>query len=298
MINELYSPGHYYSVIPNITKEYDETNQLKYTNLDFNDNVQLNILNDLPKYLINFDEKYGIKQNKKINFCEIYSDINKRQDELKYSLGNGSFEWMDARLLYYYILNKKPKKIIEIGSGNSTLLMYNTIEEHNIDCQIICIEPYPNKWLYKLNDNNKIVLIEKNLQEVELDLFNQLNENDILFIDSSHVAKLNSDVVHYFTKIFPILKKGIHIHIHDIFFPYEYPWIKQGRFWNEQYFLYVFLQYNTKFKIQMCNSYCEYKYGDLLKQIQYNCYENLTYNNCDNNKIFSGGSIWLKTEND
>lgn len=164
---------------------------------------------------------------------------------------------MDARLLYYYILKNKPKKIIEIGSGNSTLLIYNTLNKYNIDCELICIEPYPPNFLYKLDENKKIKLINKKLEQVDIELFKELSSNDILFIDSSHVAKLNSDVIFYFTKIFPILNTGVNIHIHDIFFPYEYPWIKEGRFWNEQYFLYVFLQYNSKFIITFCNSYSE-----------------------------------------
>jgi len=296
MISEFVEPGHFYSVIPNISENYNESNKIKYNDLDFSDASHIDILNDIKNYISDFDKLFGIKQTNKINFSDIYSDINKRQDELKYSLGNGAFEWMDARLLYYYIVKNKPKKIIEIGSGNSTLLIYNTIKLHNINCNIICIEPFPNKWLYKMRDKNIITLIENKLEEIDLNIFSQLDENDILFIDSSHVVKLNSDVLYYFTKIFPILKKGINIHIHDIFFPYEYPWIKEGRFWNEQYFLYVFLQYNNKFKIRFCNSYAEYKHKNLLKIIQHNCYENLTYNSCDNNKIFSGGSIWLKTQ--
>ena len=85
------------------------------------------------------------------------------------------------------------------------------------------------------------------------------------------------------------------IHIHDIFFPYDYPidWIKQGRFWNEQYFLYVFLQYNTKFQIKFCNSYSQFKYSKELKKIQENTYE---IKNKIANDVFSGGSIWLSVK--
>ena len=99
--------------------------------------------------------------------------------------------------------------------------------------------------------------------------------------------------MYYFTKIFPILNDDVLIHIHDIFFPYEYQWISEGRFWNEQYFLYVFLQYNSKFKITFCNSYSEYKYQEQLKTIQNNCYENKTFIECNGDEAFSGGSIWI-----
>jgi len=144
-----------------------------------------------------------------------------------------------------------------------------------LELDIVCIEPYPSDYLKKLNEMGEITLLEKRLEEIDLSLFTTLSENDILFIDSSHVLKLESDVMYYFTKIFPLLQKNVLVHIHDIFFPYDYPlsWLKEGRFWNEQYALYLFLQYNTKFQIQFCNSYSEYKYPKELKKIQKNAYE-------------------------
>ena len=184
-----------------------------------------------------------------------------------------------------------PKKIIEIGSGHSTLLMYNTKQMYNLDLEIICIEPYPSDFLKQLHAMGKIKLIEQRLENVNLSIFKTLSANDILFIDSSHVVKLDSDVLFYFTKIFPLLNKNVLIHIHDIFFPYDYPlqWLKEGRFWNEQYFLYVFLQYNSKFKIKFCNSYTEFKYSKELSHLQKNTYER----RMGINHVFSGGSIWL-----
>ena len=278
MINESHPPGHFYSVIPHITEDYNN-NDTKFLNLDFNEESHKFILNEIETYLVNFDKEFGHK------------DVLKRYDNLQYTLLNGAFEWMDARLLHYFLQKNKPRKIIEIGSGNSTLLTYNTKKMFNLDFDIICIEPYPSDYLKKLNNIGEINLIESCLQDINLNIFTLLNKNDILFIDSSHVLKLDSDVMFYFTKIFPLLNNGVLIHIHDIFFPYDYPfnWLKQGRFWNEQYFLYVFLQYNTKFKIKFCNSYAGYKYHDTLAIIQKNVYERKI--GIDN--IFSGGSIWL-----
>jgi len=279
MINEQFPPGHFYSVIPNITKDYNN-NTTKFLNLDFNDENHKFILNEINNYLVNFDTEFG------------HANVTERQNEFKYTLLNGAFEWMDARLLYYFLQKNKPKKIIEIGSGNSTLLTYNTKQLFNLDVDIICIEPYPSNYLQKLHDTGKITLIKNNLEHVDLKIFTTLTENDILFIDSSHVLKLDSDVMYYFTKIFPILNKNVLIHIHDIFFPYDYPlqWLKEGRFWNEQYFLYTFLQYNTKFSIKFCNSYSGYKYYKELELIQKNTYEKKN-NKC--NGAFYGGSIWL-----
>ena len=279
MINEFVQPGHYYSVIPNITNNFNN-NDTKFLNLDYNDESHIVILKEINTYLDKYDNEFG------------HTDGSERQKNLKYTLINNAFEWMDGRLLHYFLQKNKPKKIIEIGSGNSTLLTYNTKQMYNLDLDIICIEPYPSDYLKKLHKIGEITLIENKLEQVDLSLFTTLSENDILFIDSSHVLKLDSDVMYYFTKIFPLLNKNVLIHIHDIFFPYDYPisWIKEGRFWNEQYFLYVFLQYNTKFKIKFCNSYSEFKFPKELKNIQQNMYE--IKNNIVSN-IFSGGSIWL-----
>lgn len=279
MINEFVKPGHFYSVIPNVTKDYNNKDT-KFINLDFNEESHITILNEINNYLDKFDNEFG------------HVNISKRQYDFKYTLLNGAFEWMDARLLHYFLQKNRPKKIIEIGSGNSTLLTYNTKQMYNLDLDIICIEPYPTDYLKELHKIGEITLIEKCLENVDLSIFKTLTENDILFIDSSHVLKLDSDVMYYFTKIFPLLNKNVLIHIHDIFFPYDYPcdWITMGRFWNEQYFLYIFLQYNTKFKIKFCNSYSQFKYHDELKNIQKNTYE---IKNKIVNGVFSGGSIWL-----
>lgn len=278
MINEFVIPGHFYSVIPNITKDY-KTAAFKFLDLDFNEESHEIILNEINDYLTQFDTEFGA------------ANIEERQNNLKYTLLNGAFEWMDARMLHYFLQKNKPKKIIEIGSGNSTLLTYNTKQMFNLDLEIICIEPYPSYFLEKMHNAGNITLIKNNLQNIDLNIFTTLTENDILFIDSSHVAKLDSDVMYYFTQIFPLLNKNVLIHIHDIFFPHDYPleWLKEGRFWNEQYMLYTFLQYNTKFKIKFCNSYSGYKYTSELEYIQKNTYERK--NNI--NGVFSGGSIWL-----
>jgi predicted O-methyltransferase YrrM len=279
MINEFVSPGNFYSVIPNITNDYNN-NDTKFINLDFNEESHKLILNEINDYLVNFDKEFG------------HINVPERQNNLQYTLLNGAFEWMDARLLHYFLQKNKPKKIIEIGSGNSTLLMYNTKQMFNLDVDITCIEPYPTDYLEKLHNTGKITLIKDCLENIDVNMFSTLTENDILFIDSSHVLKLDSDVMFYFTKIFPLLNKNVLIHIHDIFFPHDYPleWLKEGRFWNEQYFLYIFLQYNTKFSIKFCNSYSGYKYDNELETIQKETYER---KNNITDKIFSGGSIWL-----
>ncbi len=288
IVSEKFEPGHFYSVIPYVNTSFNEDNIIKYNNIDFNENSHQQILKELPNYLKDYDIEFS--QNFDLN--NQTKKINENQEKFRYTLVNGSFEWMDGRMLYYFIQKYKPNRIIEVGSGHSTLLMYNTIQKFNLNTKITCIEPYPGKVLEDLHNMGKINLMKEKLENINLDLFKTLESNDILFIDSSHVGKLNSDVLYYFTKIFPILNKNVIIHIHDIFFPYEYQtsWIREGRFWNEQYFLYIFLQYNTKFKVKYCNSYTGYKYKNELTEIQKNTFE--IKNNLAN-KFFTGGSIWL-----
>ena len=189
MINEFVEPGHFYSVIPNITQDYNN-NDTKFLNLDFNEESHKEILNEINNYLGDFDKEFG------------YENIEERQNDHKYSLMNNAFEWMDSRLLHYFLQKNKPKKIIEICSGNSTLLTYNTKKMYNLDLDIICIEPYPMNFLKELQAEGEITLIEERLENIDLNMFTTLDENDILFIDSSHVLKLDSDVMFYFTKIF------------------------------------------------------------------------------------------------
>ena len=158
------------------------------------------------------------------------------------------------------IREKKPAKLVEIGSGGSTQIIASALKMNFLDnsrkSQLISIEPYPRDFLRKLSTDDRdfmeFSLIEQKVQEIDLSIFESLQENDIIFVDSSHVFKPGSDVEFEFLQIYPNLKKCVLVHIHDIFFPYDYPieWnLKESRYWNEQYFLETFLQFNRKFEI-------------------------------------------------
>jgi predicted O-methyltransferase YrrM len=274
MIKEEYPPGHFYSVLPDIENEHLNW-EPKYLGLDYNDESHINILNEIEQYLTKFDETFGIED-----------DVEELKLQHKYSLNNNAFTSLDARILHYYLQKNKPKKYIEIGSGMSTLLVLNTKEMFNLDLEIICIEPHPSPHLLSLHKQGKINLIIKKIQDIGLSIFKSLDENDILFIDSSHVVKINSDVLYVFKNVLPILKSDVRVHFHDIFLPYDYPpkWLHMGRFWNEQYFLFVFLQFNQKFKIEFGSMYARFKCRKMLTKLQINTYEQ---------KELSGGSIWL-----
>jgi hypothetical protein len=113
--------------------------------------------------------------------------------------------------------------------------------------------------LVKNDDLKNIDLKNKKLEDIEKSFFQNLTAGDILFIDSSHVSKINSDVNYLFFEILPLLQSGVYVHFHDIFFPFEYPkeWIYEGRFWNEAYLLRAFLEFNNAFRIVFFNSYMQ-----------------------------------------
>lgn len=186
----------------------------------------------------------------------------------KYFYANGMFCQGDAEILYSMIRHFKPGKIIEVGSGYSTLMSLNAIaanKKENADykCDLTCIEPYEIPWLETL----KVQLNRIPIEKLELSYFQQLEENDILFIDSSHMIRPQGDVLFEFLQLLPSVKKGVIIHIHDIFTPKDYPdeWILEShKMWNEQYLLEAFLTGNNNFEILAALNYLCYEHPEAL----------------------------------
>ncbi|MFH1645519.1 MAG: class I SAM-dependent methyltransferase, partial [Candidatus Omnitrophota bacterium] len=136
--------------------------------------------------------------------------------------------------------------------------------ESKIKCSFI--EPNPERLLSLLRDEDtkRHNIVKKYVQEIDISFFKELVENDILFIDSSHISKIGSDVNHIFFNILPNLNKGVVVHFHDIFYPFEYPkkWVFDGITFNESYILKAFLQFNKEFKIILFNSFLDYHFNE------------------------------------
>ena len=177
-------------------------------------------------------------------------------DSQVFHLNNGWFEKVDAEMLYSLVRYLRPARMIEIGSGVSTLLSAAAIrknqqEDPEYSCAFTCVEPYPVRLQVEALPPNFHV-IPKRAQDVDLEVFQQLEAGDILFIDSSHVSRTGSDVNYELMEIVPSLNPGVWIHFHDIFLPWEYPqsWVVGSRrFLNEQYLLQTFLSFNGKFEV-------------------------------------------------
>jgi len=181
------------------------------------------------------------------------------------------FSYGDGIVLYSFLRHFKPRRIIEVGSGFSSAAMLDVNELFFAgSIALTFIEPDPARLfaLFKSADEVNCTVIREPIQKVPLELFRGLSKGDILFVDSSHVVKIGSDVLHLIAHVLPALEKGVLVHFHDILWPFEYPqkWLVSGRAWNEVYFLRAFLQYNNSFEIVYFNSFMERHCAELLQE--------------------------------
>ncbi len=176
--------------------------------------------------------------------------------ERRFALNNHSYGHFDAIMLYCMLRHLQPRRIIEVGSGFSSAAMLD-LNEHVFGGRIhlTFIDPDMARLrpLLREGDDGRVRLIERRVQEVPLEIFNELDDRDVLFIDSSHVSKIGSDVNRLYFDVLPALRRGVRIHIHDVAGNLEYPpeWYAEGRAWNEQYLLRAFLMYNRAFRIEL-----------------------------------------------
>ena len=209
----------------------------------------------------------------KLTFAKELEDmkLNEKKYEIKeFYINNGSFESGDAEFLYQIIRFFKPKNVIEIGSGNSTKIANKALiknkSENKEDFSHICIEPYEMPWLGTLD----IRVIRNTLENCEIEIPDKLEENDLLFIDSSHIIRPQGDVLKEYLDIIPRLKSGVIIHVHDIFTPRDYldQWIREDvLFWNEQYLLECLLSNNQRYEILGALNFIKHSNYSKLKKV-------------------------------
>lgn len=180
----------------------------------------------------------------------------KEKTARRFYLDNPSYGHFDAIMLYSMLREARPRRIIEVGSGFSSAAMLDLNETVlGGAVQLTFIDPDMKRLrpLLRPQDESRVTLIEKRVQEVPLETFAALDENDVLFIDSSHVSKIGSDVNRLYFDVLPALSPGVLIHIHDVAGNLEYPpeWFAEGRAWNEQYLLRAFLMNNAAYRIEL-----------------------------------------------
>jgi predicted O-methyltransferase YrrM len=160
--------------------------------------------------------------------------------------------------VYHAMLRRlRPRRVLEVGSGYTTALLLDTAERHDLDVQVTCVEPYPDRLLSLLREGDEVELVRSGAQDVPVDAYTALEPGDLLFIDSSHVAKAGSDVLWLYLRVLPRLAPGVFVHVHDILWPMEYPedWLRQGRDWNEAYLLNAFLCHNEEWDVVLFSSW-------------------------------------------
>jgi len=267
--------GHFYSPvgrIDEIKKDADRVfNRDRRTlpGIQLNEERQIHLLNE---------------------FSDFYSELpftDEPEDGRRYGFLNRGYSYSDAICLYSMVRTVRPKRIIEVGSGHSSCCMLDTNDlffDGEID--ISFIEPYPDllKSLMKPQDIAEREVIDKRLQDVNIDYFASLEEGDILFVDSTHVSRVGSDVNHLFFEILPLIKKGVYVHFHDIHYPFEYPehWVDEGRWWTENYILRAFLEFNSDFEVVFSNTFMQRFHRGFFEENMPLCLKN------------PGASIWIK----
>jgi predicted O-methyltransferase YrrM len=226
-------------------------------------------------------------------FAQEFEGLPSEREVASSGYGEGYGE-LEALVLYAMLRLLKPRLVIEIGSGVSTFFSVSALSENKlrdgVDGKVICIEPYPREPLAALRATSAVPveIVAKPVQDVDLSSFDWLDENDVLFIDSSHVSKLDSDVDRIYLEILPSLRPGVLIHVHDIPFPYlaadPARWIfRKHRFWNEPSLLYAFLLFNGAFRIELALSYLHHREPDSLRALRH-------YDPA----VHEPSSIWLK----
>ena len=277
-----FPPGHYHSPIVDpeeLKKRQDAmwTGDDPLLGIDLNDQVHRRILTEVfPKYIAEFD--YPV-------------ELDCAPGPASFYVNNSQFGWLDASVLFVLLREWAPKRIIEVGSGYSSLLMADVNRRFlHGQIDITCIEPNPRDFLRGEIPGIARVL-QRNVQDVPLEIFRQLARGDVLFIDSSHVAKTGSDVNYLMFQVLPRLAPGVRVHIHDIFFPSEYPkdWVlRENRSWNEQYVVRALLMYSSAFKLVFGSSIAYHRHPEFLR----------TALRQSDGAILGGGSLWIEKRDD
>jgi hypothetical protein len=240
-------PGHYYSPIPSLDEVRSRHSQIFHRSdalleIDPEPNAQLELVRSLSEFA------------KEARFPDHATD------GYRYYFENDFFEYADAVAYHCLLRFLEPARVVEVGSGFSSALLLDTNAKNlkeSVECTFI--EPYPDRLMGLLmdGDHDQVEIIQMPLQDVDLNIITTLKAKDVLFIDSSHVSKVGSDVNLLISQVLPALDTGVFVHFHDIFYPFEYPeaWVYQGWAWNEAYILRAYLQANDGYRIRLWNSY-------------------------------------------
>lgn len=268
------SPGHFYSPIPSL----DEVRAR-----------EAEIFGPPPSSLPGIDLRADDQVALVRELARFYAEMpfpREQSPETRYWFENWAYSYADAIFLYSMLRHLQPRRVIEVGSGFSSAAMLDTADRWLPDTSFAFIDPDTATLdaLLRPADHERVTVVRARLQDVPLATFATLGASDILFIDSTHVSKTGSDVNRILFDILPGLAAGVHVHFHDVFYPFEYPkeWVYEGRAWNEDYILRAFLEFNDTFEIVLFGTWLARFHRELLDALMPLTREN------------PGGSLWLR----
>ncbi|MCU1297109.1 MAG: hypothetical protein JWO91_1387 [Acidobacteriaceae bacterium] len=230
-----------------------------------------------PVYLgpgldLKLDKQLGFIRQVVSRYIDECAFADKPTTDGDFHFNNGFFETVDVEVAYSMLRNYKPSRIIEIGSGYSTRVLAKAMranrEFDGVEGELITIDPHPER-LPLAGMEEFVTYLQQRVQDVDLDVFRSLRSGDVLFIDSSHVVGIGSDVVREYLEIIPALQPGVIVHIHDIFLPSDYPRravLQNLCFWSEQYLLQAFLSFNTSFQVLWSSSAMQFFHANFLER--------------------------------
>jgi methyltransferase family protein len=253
-----FPPGHFYSPLLDIQSLRPNDSNLPFDGEELWEHINLR-LSEQRSYYEDLLDRFA-----PLPFP------SQKTDGYRYFTENIYFTLGDAFTLSGIIRKEKPCRIVEIGSGFSSAVMLDTLGQTHASAQLTFIEPQADR-LYSLlltDDRSISTVLAQRVQEVPFSVFDQLEAQDLVFCDSSHVAKIGSDVSYILLRILPRLKPGVLVHFHDVFYPFSYPatWIREGRAWNESLFLRAFLVGNMQFQLVAFNCYAGYSFPELFRE--------------------------------
>lgn len=242
--------GHFYSALPDIeTKPGSAAVGSAFPGIDLKPETQKEILQHLFETAAQFDWPEEPHTNR------------------RFYLNQGYFKGADSLSLITMMRRYHPARLIEVGSGFSSALMLDVNDLFlGRKAHFTFIDPHPDRLtsILRETDHASTNIVTQPVQTLPLTLFETLRENDILFIDSSHVSKTGSDVQYLFFEVLPRLREGVIVHVHDIYWPFDYPedYIRQGIAWNEAYLLRAFLSFNRGFEVLFWTPYAALKWEE------------------------------------
>jgi hypothetical protein len=269
-------PGHFYSPVPSLPEIEARAATLWP--------------NQLPESLPGIDLRAEAQLQTFADIARLAGTLEVPEhpsDQSRYFSDNVAYGIGDALTLHGMLRLTMPARMIEIGSGYSSAMTLDTVERYlDGKTELTFIEPYPEllESLLRPSDREHVTIIPTSLQGVPMDTFAALEDGDILFIDSTHVLKTGSDVGWLYTEIVPRLNAGVIIHIHDIFYPFEYPreWVLEGRAWGEAYMVRAFLAFNSEYEILLFNHWLKEFHSDAIAEQLPAMMAN------------TGGALWLR----